>query len=127
MRRLLLTATLLAAFAMPALAAEHVAFTQPAFEAAKAANKPILVDITASWCPTCAKQRPILEKLAGEPAYKDLVIMAVDFDTQKDVVRAMGATMQSTLIAYSGAKETARSAGVTDEAAIRALVDKTKG
>ena len=126
MRRLLLAATLLASFAVPFLAAETVPFQQAAFAQAQAANKPILVEIDASWCPTCAKQRPILAKLAAEPAFKDLVIMKVDFDTQKDVVKAMGAQMQSTLIAYNGARERGRSAGVTDEAAIRELVAKTK-
>ena len=48
----------------------------------------------------------------------------VDFDTQKDVVHAMGATKQSTLIAFHGKQETARSVGATDPAAIRALFDK---
>ena len=127
MRRFLLTAALLSAFAVPALAAETIPFTQPAFAAAQAAHKPILVEIDASWCPTCAKQRPILSKLSAEPAYQDLLIMKVDFDSQKDVVRAMGAQVQSTLIAFDGARETGRSAGVTDEGQIRDLVNKTKG
>ncbi len=122
-----LFASLLPGLVRPARAAETVPFTQPAFEAAQAAHKPILVEIDASWCPTCAKQRPILAKLSAEPAFKDLVIMKVDFDAQKAVVRAMGAQMQSTLIAFDGPKETARSTGVTDEAAIRDLVAKTHG
>ena len=125
MRRIALTLAL-ALLAAPALAAETIPYQQAAFAQAQAAKKPILIEIDASWCPTCAKQRPILAKLAAEPGFKDLVIMKVDFDAQKDVVKAMGAQMQSTLIAFHGAEERGRSAGVTDEAAIRALVEKTK-
>ena len=89
-------------------------------------TSPILVEIDASWCPNCAKQRPILAKLSADPAFEDLLIMKVDFDTQKDIVREMGANMQSTLIAFHGKDERGRSVGVTDEAAIRALVAKTE-
>ena len=130
MRRLILAAAFAAVFvapnfAAPAFAAETVPFQQAAFTQAQAANKPILIEIDASWCPVCAQQRPILAKLSADPAFRDLIIMKVDFDTQKDVVRAMGAQMQSTLIAFHGAAERGRSAGETDAAAIRALVDKT--
>ena len=127
MRRLFLIAGLCISLAAPAVAADTVPYQQQAFQQAQAAKKPILIEIDASWCPTCAKQRPIIAKLQADPAYKDVVVMRVDFDSQKDVVRALGATTQSTLIAFHGADEKARSAGVTDEAAIRALMDKTKG
>ena len=126
MRRYLLAVGVLAGLAAPALAAENVPFTQSAFEQAQAAQKPILVEIDASWCPNCAKQRPILAKLSAEPEFKDLLIMKVDFDTQKDIVRAMGANMQSTLIAFHGKDERDRSVGVTDPDAIKALVSKAE-
>ena len=50
----------------------------------------------------------------------------VDFDSQKDVVRAMGAQMQSTLIVFRGKDERGRSTGQTDPGVIRALLDKSK-
>jgi thiol-disulfide isomerase/thioredoxin len=106
-------------------AAPTAAFTQPAFVAAQQAGKPILVEITASWCPTCAKQRPILSQLMNDPAFQNLVVYNVDFDTQKDIVRAMGAQMQSTLIVFHGAAEKGRSTGDTDAASIRALLEKS--
>ncbi len=100
------------------------AFTAEAFEAAKSAGKPILIDITASWCPTCKAQAPIIESLSANPAYKDLVILEVDFDAQKDVVRSLGAQQQSTLITFKGGTEVDRSVGVTDPAAIEDMVKK---
>lgn len=42
-----------------AFAATHTAFTQTSFDAANAAGKPILVEVTAPWCPTCKAQAPI--------------------------------------------------------------------
>lgn len=119
----LIAAGLLAGTASASHAATEAPFTPAAFTAAQQQGKPILVDITASWCPTCAKQRPILAELAKGPAFKDLQIYNVDFDTQKDVVRAMGAQMQSTLIVFRGAQEKGRSTGDTAPASIKALLE----
>lgn len=128
MRRLILLASVIAALgSAPASAATEIPYTQAAFTAAQQANQPILVWVHATWCPTCAKQAPILSQLEAEPAYKDLKIFKVDFDSQKDVVHALGVRMQSTLIAYHGRQEEARSTGQTDPEAIRAVVAKTAG
>jgi thioredoxin 1 len=105
-------------------AATEATFTEPAFAASQHQGKPILVEIDASWCPTCAKQRPIIAHLANEPEFKSLMIYKVDFDTQKDVVREMGARMQSTLIVFNGTAERGRSVGDTDETSIKALLEK---
>ncbi|MDE2227760.1 MAG: thioredoxin family protein [Alphaproteobacteria bacterium] len=105
-----------------AFAAETVPFDAARFAAAQRADEPILVHIRASWCPTCAAQKPILERLTAEPDFKNLVVFTVDFDTQKDVVRRFHADMQSTLIAFKGATETGRSVGDTDESSIAKLL-----
>jgi hypothetical protein len=49
----------------------------------------------------------------------------VDFDSQKDAVKAFGARMQSTLITFKGSLETGRSVGDTNPGSIAALLDKT--
>lgn len=113
------------AFAAPAMAATQMEFTQPAFAMAQQQGKPILVEVDASWCPVCAKQRPILGQLMEDPALRDLIVYKVDFDSQKDVVRAFGVQMQSTLIVFHGGAERGRSTGDTDAATIRALVVKS--
>ncbi|UQR67930.1 thioredoxin family protein [Bradyrhizobium sp. C-145] len=113
-----------AGFGSAAFAATEVPFTQQAFDAAQHQGKPILVHITAPWCPYCAKQRPILSSLENEAAFKDLVVYKVDFDTQKDIVRAMGAQKQSTLIVFHGAAEKGRSTGDTDANSIKTLLEK---
>ncbi len=110
-----------------ASAAEMKTFDKSSFEAAQSAGQPIVVDIAATWCPTCAAQKPIVDALAADPAYEDMVVFHVDFDDQKDIVRSLGAQMQSTLIAYDGETETGRSVGDTDADSISALFRSTLG
>src|SRR5258708_5822787 len=107
-----------------ARAAEAVAFDKAAFAAAKAADKPILIDVYAYWCPTCARQKPILSKLESSAEFADLVVFTVDFDWQLDVARQLGAQSQSTLIVFRGAVEKGRSVGDTNEQSIVALLRK---
>lgn len=119
---LLALAPLLAA---PARAGEVEPFSVTAFEAAQRAGRPILVAVSAPWCPICRAQKPILSRLAAEPRFKDLVIYGIDFDSQKDLLRRFDARMQSTLIAFKGATETGRSVGETQPEWIEGLLDKT--
>ena len=102
-------------------AADIQTFSQARFETAQAEGRPIVVDIAAKWCTTCAAQKPIIERLAADPAYREMIIFHVDYDNQKDVVRSLGARWQSTLIAFNGAAETARSVGDTNAGSIAAL------
>jgi len=108
-----------------ASAAETRTFDSGSFTAAQNARKPILVAIHASWCPTCAAQRPILSEVMAQPKFKDLVYFVVDFDSQKDAVKFFGARVQSTLIAFKGTTETGRSVGDTERSSIAALLNKT--
>lgn len=123
-RRSLFAFVALLASAAGAAALETQAFTKEAFAAAQAAGKPIVVHIYAPWCPTCRAQEPVLQKLEADPKYSGLTNFRVDFDSQKDAVRALKATNQSTIIVYKGAKEVGRSVGETGEAAISTLLSK---
>lgn len=109
----------------PAAAGEAMPFSDRAFEAAQASGKPILIEVSAPWCPICKTQRPILAKLANEPRFKDLQIFDIDFDTQKPLLKRLNVRMQSTLIAYKGATEVGRSVGETQPEWIEGLVEKT--
>ncbi len=105
--------------------ADATPFTAQAFQDAENANKSILIEIHASWCPTCKQQKAILNNLLlPEPKFKDMVVLRVDFDSQKAIVSEFGARMQSTLIVYKGKKEVGRSVGATDPDSLAALLDK---
>jgi thioredoxin 1 len=111
-------------WAVISFAADRIPFDQKTFEAAQAAGKSILVDVSAPWCPVCRAQKPIIEKLSLLPEYKDLTIFDVDFDTQKTVLHSLEVQRQSTLIVFKGAKEIDRSVGSTDPSAISDLFKK---
>lgn len=99
-------------------------FDQTAFATAQAAGKPILVQIAAPWCPICKAQKPIIDALRQDPRFKELEIFTIDFDSQKDLMAKFGASMQSTLICFKGAKETGRSIGETQPEWIEGLLEK---
>lgn len=121
-RTLLLSALALPLLSSPLFASDKVVFTPAAFEAAQKAGKPILIDISATWCPTCKAQAPILGELSGEARFKTLQVFTVDFDSQKDVVRSLKAQSQSTLIVFKGTNEVGRSVGDTKKESIAALL-----
>ena len=125
-RHLLATAAATAAFvAAPiASAADRKPFDQKAFDAAQASGKPILVEVSAPWCPTCKAQAPILSRLRGDQRFTQLVSFNIDFDSQKDLLRKFNVQKQSTLIVFKGRQETGRSTGDTNAASIEALLAK---
>lgn len=108
----------------PAFAASDSKFEQAAFDAAKASGKSIILHVAATWCETCQAQRAVLDKLEKYPAFKDTLIITIDFDIQKDVMRSFKVTSRSTLIAFKGATEVGRLTGNTRMAAIKALLLK---
>jgi thioredoxin 1 len=122
-RALALSAALL--FGSIASASDKKPFDQSAFEATQAAGKPILVEITAPWCPVCKAQAPILSRLKSDPRFKDLASFDIDFDSQKDLLKKFNVQKQSTLIVFKGKQETGRSTGDTNAGSIEALLDKS--
>lgn len=114
----------LALWATVAHAAEPQPFSQQSFDALARDGKPVVVDVSATWCPTCKAQKPIIDKLAAQPAYKDVAVLAVDFDADKAVLKQFKVTSQSTLIAFKSGQEKGRSVGDTRPTGIEALFKK---
>lgn len=108
-----------------ALAFGGQAFDQAAFDAAQAGGKPILVEVTAPWCPVCKAQAPTITRLKSDPRFKDLVSFNIDFDTQKDLLKKFNVQKQSTLIVFKGRQEAGRSTGDTNPTSIEALLAKS--
>ena len=84
-----------------------------------------MLDITATWCPTCKAQKPVIEGLMRQAAYKDVTLMIIDFDSAKATLKKYKVTMQSTLIAFKGDREVGRSVGDTTPEGLENLVRKT--
>ncbi len=125
MFRFLTTLFLAMLLASPLMAGELRPYDTTSFAAAQANNAPIIIHVTAPWCPSCQAQRPIVQSLVDDLSNPELVVFEVDFDTEKDVLRSFGVRQQSTMIAFRGTSERARAIGITDPAAIAALFRTT--
>jgi thioredoxin 1 len=122
-RRLVLVGTMSLTLSLPALAIERVPFDRAAFDAAQEAGDPILVHVTADWCEVCQAQKPIVAELTAMRDLASIKVFNVDFDAQKDVLRAFRVQFQSTMIVFKGTNEVGRATGETDPARIRALLE----
>lgn len=107
-----------------AFAVERVPFDRAAFDAALQAGKPVLVDISATWCITCKQQHVVLDILFALPKFAGFTVFSVDYDSEKDVMRSFGVQQRATLIVFKGGKEVGRSSWQTGEAAIETLLAK---
>ena len=103
-------------------ALEFNPYSADEFQAAQAAGAPVLIDIHADWCSTCQAQRRVLSSLVDDPRFADLVIFEVDYDTEKNIMRHFFASQRSTLIVFRGSTEFGRIVGITNFAAIEALL-----
>lgn len=108
----------------PAVAAAPAVqpFDQAAFDAAQKAGKPILIWVHAPWCPVCRQQAKTIARVTAQPAYRNMQVFRIDYDTQKDLWKKFGATMQSTVIGFHGKRETGRIAHETDDAKVAAVI-----
>ena len=108
---------------LPTVAADKRKFTDAAFEAAVKAGGPVFVEVHAPWCPTCKQQAPHIARLLADPRFRNIAAFSVDFDSQKDALRRLNASKQSTLIVFKGGKELDRSVGDTDGQTITMLME----
>jgi thiol-disulfide isomerase/thioredoxin len=115
----------LASFMSLAMAGEIKPFSQDSFDALTAAGKPVVLDISATWCPTCKAQKPIIDGLMKQPAYKDVTLLTIDFDANKPTLKKFKVGMQSTLVAFKGTQEVGRSVGDTSPEGLEGLIKKT--
>lgn len=118
-RRWLVLAGLLLAGA--ATAAEEV-FDQAAFDAALAARRPVAIAFEADWCSTCSVQKPAIIELAHEPRFAALTLFLADFDKDAAIRRRLRVQQQSTVVVFKDGREVARATGLTQKAALAALL-----
>ena len=124
LRRTLITLLALAPLSL-AWASSKEPFTQERFDQLQSAGEVVLIDVYATWCPTCAKQQAVLEAYKKANPDKNLHTLVVDYDKQKDVVKAFRAPRQSTLLLFKGAKQHWFSVAETREQVIAEALDKT--
>lgn len=80
-------------------------------------NKPLVVYFTASWCPICAKNWPVLSELY--PEYKDrlnLVAIGIDPTDDEEVMRKLSEEKGFTFPVTRGEPDIMRAFGVQSQA-----------
>ena len=120
-----LTLLVTSSLASIAIAGEIRSFSQQDFDNLTREGKPVVLDISATWCPTCKAQKPIIDGLMKQSTYKDVTLMTIDFDSAKPTLKKFKVTIQSTLVAFKGDKEVGRSSGDTTPEGIEGLIKKT--
>ena len=106
-------------------AGEFAPVSMPAFEAAIAAHRPVVFHVRTRDGVLCNAQHKVLERLMAEPAFKDYLVLEVDFTGNPQAAKMLGATMPATIILDRDGADIGRIVGVTDEPGIRALLLKT--
>jgi len=109
-----------------AVSREAERFTPERFAALQAEETLVLVEIHATWCVTCRRQREIVRRYRELHPEVDLVLLSIDFDTQKPAVEALGAKYQSTLVLYRGRERLWYSVAETREQVIFAALNRAR-
>lgn len=99
-------------------------FDANAFQAAQELGKPILVEISANWCPNCRAQRPIIDSILSESKYLNVTRFRIDFDIHQSAAKEFNVRFLSTLVLFKGKTEVARSEGELDKEKIRSMLNK---
>ncbi len=115
--------TLMAASVAVAMAGE-LPFEQKKFDAAVAAGESVVVDFSASWCPTCKAQKPVVDKLMALPKYQAVKLFVADYDKEVALKKQLRVVQQSTFVVFKDGKEVTRSTGQTDPEVLAAVFDK---
>jgi thioredoxin 1 len=90
-----------------------VSLTEDAFDTTVLdAQTPVLVDFTASWCPPCKAQAPILDRLAAELG-EGAVIAKVDVDAEPGLAQRYHVHSIPTLLVVKDGKVVERFQGLT--------------
>lgn len=124
MRKLAAVLLLSIGIQTPAMAIDKQPFNQERFAELQASGEIVLIDVYASWCPTCAKQQDALTAWQAANPDKDLHILVVDFDDDKEWVRHFRAPRQSTLLLYRGEQQFWYSVAETRPEVIAAEINK---
>jgi thioredoxin 1 len=122
MRRIAGTLALILMLAIGTARAAEAPYDEAVFHKLLSSGQPVALDFSASWCPTCRAQAPLLRSITGEPGFKDLTLLVADYDKEMALRKTYNVSMQSTLIVFRNGKEVARSTGDTSLAGLTRLL-----
>lgn len=86
------------------------------------AERPVLVEFTADWCPPCRMIAPHLEAIDAERDDVDLV--QLDVDTSQSTAAQYGVLSMPTMILFRGGREAGRFVGAAPRRRLEQQLDE---
>lgn len=97
---------------MPVAAEEKVKqFSLQEYRSMIPANKVVLVDVSATWCPPCKKMKPVIDSLVQSQT-KAFTLLTIDGGEQTELIKEINVEAFPTFIIYKNGKETWRKTGI---------------
>lgn len=84
---------------------------------------PVLIDVTAEWCPPCKLAAPVIAELAERHAGR-LKVVVIDGEEAADLVATLGVRGFPTFLAIRDGEIVARQAGFGGKRGLEALAQK---
>lgn len=84
------------------------------------AEKPVLLDLFATWCGPCKMLRPVLEELSEERP--DVKFVSVDVDEESEIALRYGVSSIPCLVLIENGQETDRVVGFRPKDALTAFL-----
>jgi thioredoxin 1 len=81
------------------------------------ADRPVLVEFTADWCPPCKMIAPVLAQIARDEGDR-LKVVAIDADSNPETMRRYGVMGMPTLILFVDGRVASQTVGARPRAAI---------
>jgi len=107
-----------------ARAANKVPFEATAFKAARDSGKPVVLQVTATWCGPCQLMKRTVSELVERPDFKDVMIFEADYDANKEDLRQINAYNVTMLVLYRNKTEVQRTVGETQAEVIEPFLRK---
>ena len=108
--------------ALSASASTWTAFDAAGFEAAKRADRIVLLQFLDRDCTACAEQDKVLSRIFWGSARTDWQGYQVDLVRNPEVARAFGVSGRSTLVLLKGTREVARTVGIIQTSELNAFL-----
>ena len=83
---------------------------------------PVLIDVSAPWCPPCRAAAPVIAAIAGEYAGR-LKVVEIDGDESPELVARLGVRGFPTFLGFAGGEPQQRVAGFAGNAALRRFAE----
>ncbi len=87
------------------------------------ADRPVLVEFGAAWCPPCRPLAPIVERVAAESAGK-LKVVVMDADESPEAAKKCGVRAVPTLVVFRGGEKCGQHVGLTTREKVVELVGR---